>query len=133
MWSALNNFRNGALLFLRVAMGGFYIWLHGWSRLAGGIATWKKLGLPMKQIGITFFPEFWGFMVAFASTVAVILVILGFAFRPACLLILVTLGIAIVIGIESSGIAKTSHLIELAILVASLIFIGPGRYSFDKS
>ena len=39
MWKNLSNFSDVALLFLRVTLGGFFIWIHGWPKLAGGLAT----------------------------------------------------------------------------------------------
>ena len=137
MWSSLSKYRDGALLFLRVALGTFYIWLHGWQRLMGGkagaVAAWKQAGKMMKELGIDFAPAAWGFMGAMAATLAVVLMILGFWFRPACLYILITLAILFCIRIETgSTIGKLSDLIELAILLLSLLFIGPGKYSIDK-
>ncbi len=132
MWSSLNNCRDGGLLFLRVALGLFYIWIHGWGRLAGGVATWKKLGTPMKHIGIGFLPEVWGFIAACASTIGVVFLIIGFVFRPSALVIFITLTVAVIAGIAGSTIGKTSDIIEMAILVLGLLFIGPGRYSFGK-
>ncbi|MDB6173485.1 MAG: DoxX family protein [Chthoniobacteraceae bacterium] len=137
MWSSLSNYRDGALLFLRVGLGTFYIWLHGWSRLVGGkagaIATWKQAGRVMKDVGISFAPEAWGFMGAMASTLAVALVILGFWFRPACLYIFLVLIVMLSIGLETgSSLGKLSNAVQLAILVLSLLFIGPGKFSIDK-
>ncbi len=132
MWSSLGNYRDCALLFLRLALGIFYTWTHGWSQLAGGPSAWKHTGLAMKHIGISFAPTFWGFLAALAATGAIGFVILGLFFRPACLLIFLTLLVAASITIESVGIPRSSHTIELAILVLSLIFIGPGKYSVDK-
>ena len=133
MWSSLNQFRDGALLFLRLALGSFYIWLHGWSLMAGGVAGWKKAGWAMQHIGINFLPAAWGFMGAFAATVAIVLLILGLCFRPACLLILITLTVVAIARIKSGGVAGSYHSIEMAIVIFSLLFIGPGRYSFDKA
>jgi putative oxidoreductase len=137
MWSSLSNYRDGALLFLRVGLGVFYIWLRGWSRLVGGkagaVAAWTDAGHAMKDVGIAFAPVAWGFMGAMASTLAVALVIVGFWFRPACLYIFLTLAVILAIGFETGSTpGKLSTAIQLAILVFSLIFIGPGKYSVDK-
>lgn len=132
MWSSLGKYRDGALLFLRLALGTFYTWMHGWSQLAGGLPAWKKTGLAMKHIGITFAPGLWGFLAAIAATIAIGFLILGLFFRPACLLIFLTLLVAASITVESVGLARSAHTVEFAILVFSLLFIGPGRYSVDK-
>src|SRR3954462_15999301 len=99
MWSSLNNHRDGALLFLRIALGSFYIWIHGWARIAGGLTGWRHAGASMKVFGITFLPELWGFMGAFAATVGVLFLVLGLLFRPACLLITLTLAVVCIIGV----------------------------------
>ena len=94
MWKNLSNFRDGALLFLRVALGGFFIYAHGWPLLAGGLARWKVTGLAMRHLGISFWPGYWGFMAAFAESVGVGLLMLGLFFRPSALLLAVTLSVA---------------------------------------
>ena len=54
MWKNLSNYRDAALLFLRVTLGCEFIYLHGWPKLAGGLAKWKVVGAAMKHVGITF-------------------------------------------------------------------------------
>jgi putative oxidoreductase len=59
--------------------------------------------------------------------------ILGLFFRPACLLLAITMGVAANMHLgKGEGILAASHAIELGILFFSLLFIGPGRYSVDK-
>ena len=133
MWKNLSNFRDGALLFLRIAFGGFFIYAHGWPKLAGGLAKWKLLGaMGMKPLGITFWPGFWGFMAAFAESIGVGFLILGLFFRPSCLLLVVTMGVAALSEYRAHGLGEASHAIELALIFTALIFIGPGKYSIDK-
>ena len=133
MWKNLSNFRDGALLFLRIAFGGFFIYTHGWPKLAGGLAKWKLLGaMGMKPLGITFWPGFWGFMAAFAESIGVGFLILGLFFRPSCLLLVITMGVAALSEYRAHGLGEASHAIELALIFTALIFIGPGKYSIDK-
>ena len=68
MWKNLSNYRDAALLFLRITLGAEYIYVHGWPKLAGGLPKWKAVGAAMKHVGITFWPAFWGFMAAFSET-----------------------------------------------------------------
>ena len=133
MWSSLGKYREGALLFLRVALGAFFIYAHGWSKLAGGVREWKRLGGAMRHVGITFAPEFWGFLAAFSESIGAALIVIGFCFRPACLLLLITMTIASVSVANGGDLAKAAHPIEMAIVFFSLLFIGPGKYSVDKS
>ena len=133
MWKNLSNFRDGALLFLRIAFGGFFIYTHGWPKLAGGLAKWKLLGaMGMKPLGVTFWPGFWGFMAAFAESIGVGFLILGLFFRPSCLLLVITMGVAALSEYRAHGLGEASHAIELALIFTALIFIGPGKDSIDK-
>ena len=49
--TSLTKFRDWGLLFLRVALGSFYLYAHGWHKLAGGVGTWRELGLAMRSAG----------------------------------------------------------------------------------
>jgi len=137
MWSFLSRNRDAGLLFLRLALGAFFIWAHGWSKLAGGREMWHGIGSAMKHVGIDFWPTFWGFMATMAETLGVVLVMIGVAFRPACLLVAFTMGMA---GLHmwlmektfSGALREASHAWELGIVFFALIFIGPGKYSVDK-
>jgi putative oxidoreductase len=132
MWSKLSNYRDAALLLLRLTFGSFFIYVHGWPKLAGGLAKWKALGGAMKHFGITFWPGFWGFMAAFSESIGVALLILGLAFRPSCLLLVITMTVAAMSDYRAHGLGEASHALELALVFAALIFIGPGKYSIDK-
>ena len=132
MWKNLSNFRDGALLFLRVALGGFFIYAHGWPKLAGGLVKWRALGGAMKNLGIRFWPEFWGFMAAFSESIGVGLLILGLFFRPSALLLVITMSVAALSEYRAHGLGEASHALELALVFTVLIFIGPGKYSIDK-
>ena len=130
--TSLTRFREFGLLFLRVALGAFFIYVHGWPKLAGGLAGWEKLGHSMQVLHIHFAPAFWGFLAAFSESIGAALLLLGFLFRPACILLVITMTVASLTQIKH-GLAEASHPIELAILFFALIFIGPGKYSIDKS
>jgi len=132
--TSLTRFRDAGLLFLRVALGVFYLYVHGWHKLAGGVHAWHELGMAMRFVGIHFGYVFWGLMAALSETLGCVLVVLGFLFRPACLLLLITLLVAsaMLLG-TGKGWEAASHPVELAILFFSLLFIGPGKYSIDRS
>ena len=133
MWSSLGNYRDAALLFLRVALGSFFIYAHGWAKLAGGLPKWKELGKAMKHVGLDFWPAAWGFMAAFSESIGAGLIVLGLFFRPACVLILLTMTVAAAMLSQDGNLIKASHPIEMAIVFFTLLFIGPGKYSVDKS
>ena len=132
--TSLTRFRDTGLLMLRIALGLFFIYVHGWPKLAGGFAKWKELGHAMQVLHIHFTPVFWGFMAAFSESIGAAFFALGLFFRPSCILLVMTMSIASFLEIKSKhGINAASHPIELCILFFCLIFIGPGKYSIDKN
>ncbi|MDJ0625846.1 MAG: DoxX family protein [Candidatus Caenarcaniphilales bacterium] len=127
-----DKYTNFGLLFLRVAFGIMFLF-HGYPKIVGGVDEWIKLGQVMEMIGITFAPEFWGFMAAFAEFFGGILLILGFFFRPACLLLFCTMAMATTMHIlKGDEFNIFSHALEDAIVFFSLFFVGPGSFSIDK-
>jgi putative oxidoreductase len=130
MWSSLKNYSDGALLFVRVALGGLILWIHGWPKLAGGMASWKAYAA--RELHITLWPAFWGFLATFAETAGCTLLILGLLFRPSCLLLLLIMAVATVADYTSGGLRPAAHAMEMALFFLALLFVGPGRFSFDK-
>ncbi|WP_299754131.1 DoxX family protein [uncultured Pontibacter sp.] len=123
--------KNVGMLLLRVGIGIMFI-LHGWPKLAGGPELWKAIGQNMELLGISFAPSFWGFMAGFAEVVGGFLLMLGLLFRPAVLLLLITMIVATIRHVAGGdGFGGYSHALEAAILFFSLLFIGPGKYSID--
>jgi putative oxidoreductase len=129
----LSQYRDIGLLFLRLGIGTMMVF-HGWPKLAGGIHEWEKLGKAMGALGINVFPVFWGFSAAMVETVGGVLIVIGFCFRPVTILMTFNFIVATVL------IYKTSHQFlewsrpaEMLILFFSLIFIGAGKYSVDRS
>ncbi|HYR59170.1 MAG TPA: DoxX family protein [Chthoniobacteraceae bacterium] len=133
MWKNLSNFSDVALLFLRLALGSLIIWIHGWPKLAGGLAKWKAIGGAMKHVGITFWPAFWGFMCAFSESIGMGLIVLGLLFRPSCAMLVITMAVATVSELRMHhGWNGASHPLELALVFFALMFVGPGKYSVDR-
>lgn len=129
----LTKFRDFGLLFLRAGIGAAFIY-NSRGLMFGGPAAWHKLGLAVTYVGMHLWPTFWGFMAAFSQFFGAILLILGFCFRPATILLAITMAVAATMHLRSGdGFMKASWALEMAILFFSLIFIGPGRYSVDKS
>jgi len=131
--SWLSQYRDLGLLFLRVGIGTMMV-LHGWPKLAGGIHHWEKLGKATAHIGISFFPGFWGFSSAMIETIGGVLLVLGFCFRPVAILMTLNFVVASVVLYKTTDqFIEWSRPAELLILFFGLIFIGPGKYSIDRS
>ena len=132
MWKNLSNYRDAALLFLRITLGAEFIYVHGWPKLAGGLHRWKEVGAAMRHVGITFWPGFWGFMAAFSESIGAALLILGLFFRPSCLLLVITMIVAALSEYHAHSLGQSSHALELCLVFITLIFLGPGKYSIDQ-
>lgn len=130
----LNKYREGALLFLRVGLGIMFI-IHGAPKMLEGPDGWAQLGKAIGYVGLYGYPKFWGFMAAFSECFGGMFLILGLFFRPMCILLTLTMLVASTKMLKEKRDFQTvaSRPIELAIVFASLVVIGPGRYSIDKS
>lgn len=132
VFSKLGRFTDFGLLVMRAGLG-FMMILHGYPKLFSGPEKWGKLGGAMSNLGITYAPEFWGFMAAFAETIGGALLLLGFFTRPAALLLFFTMVVASMKHLYAGEtVMDASHSIELSFVFFALFIIGPGRYSIDK-
>lgn len=132
IWTSLNKYRDTGLLILRVGIGAMFIF-HGFPKISGGPDMWGKIGTTMGVFGVHFVPVFWGFMSSFAEFFGGIFLILGFLFRPACILLTINMFVASSMHLSrGQGLGIASHAIEAGILFLSLILIGPGKYSLDE-
>ncbi|HXV21874.1 MAG TPA: DoxX family protein [Desulfuromonadales bacterium] len=128
----LGKYREFGLLLLRLGIGAMFLY-HGWPKLVGGPEKWEKVGLAMQFAGVHAVPTAWGLAAALSEFAGGLCLILGLFFRPACLLLTITMAVAANMHLgKGEGILAASHAIELGILFFSLLFIGPGRYSVDK-
>ena len=132
LFSNLGNYKNFGLLIIRLALGIVLIY-YGLPALTGGINAWRGLGSSMKYVGIHFWPVVWGLLAALTETFGGFLVVIGLAFRPACLLLVATLVIAALSHFGKGGnFGDASQAIGDASVFAGLLFVGPGKYSIDK-
>ena len=128
----LGKNREAGLLLLRVSIGALFLILVA-PILTGGHVQWARLGGGMRYLGLHSHLQAWGFLVALLVCIAAVLVVFGLFFRLGllvCLVVAVIRAIGIVKG-TSLGVALPS--IELCLVLASLLFIGPGKYSVDKT
>lgn len=121
---------NVGLLFIRLGLGFFFFYFHGWSKLAGGPDLWISLGHNMGLFGIHFFPAFWGFASACIEFLAGILIFLGLFFRPATFFLTLNMIVASASMIHN-GATLFTYPIEIGIVIFSLLIAGPGKFSID--
>lgn len=118
------------LLVLRIGLG-IMLLFHGGPKLFGGPETWERIGSNMSLLGINFWFMFWGLLAALAEFVGGILLIAGIYFTPACVLLTLTMLVALIRHLSAGDpFSVYSHPLELAIVFLSLIITGPGRHVF---
>jgi putative oxidoreductase len=122
------------LLVIRLGIGLSMALFHGWGKISSP-DRWAGYGGQMERFGITFFPEFWGFMASFAEFGCSILIILGLFHRPATLLLAITMLVAAIRHITlpeddpNSGFSGASHAMEFLVVYVALFLTGPGKFS----
>jgi putative oxidoreductase len=127
----LAAYKSLGLLIARLGLGVSFV-LHGYPKMFGGPERWEQIGGAMRGVGIDVLPTFWGFMAAFAEFGGGILMILGFYFRPAVLLMAITMAVALRMHIgKGDPFGVYSHALELGIIFICLLFVGPGKLSVD--
>ncbi len=130
----LNPFLNMDLLVLILRLGiGAMFMVHGFSKISGGPATWMRLGQTVANMGIYFYPQWWGFIAAFAEFGGGFLMLSGLFFRPATFMMIIQMTVAFVKHKTSGDSIETaSHAIELWFVCLFLFMIGPGKFSIDS-
>lgn len=127
-----NEYRDEGLLLLRLGLGVMFL-LHGWPLLAGGPEKWAGLGGAMAALGIRGLPTLWGLAAALIEFCGGLCLILGAFFRPAVLLLAVTMAVAANHHLaRGDGLAGASHALELCIVFLGLSLTGPGRYGLRR-
>lgn len=121
-------------LVLRVGIGLMFVMVHGLPKLVGGMSMWKGLGGAFNRLlGVAFVPTFWGFLASVSEFGGGICLIVGVLFRPACTLMLFTLVIAVASIVRGGyGFNSVSQPVELAVVLISLLFTGPGRLTLPN-
>lgn len=118
------------LLFLRLGIGFSFVFIHGWPKLMGGVPKWEKLGANMSLVGISWMPVFWGFMAMAAEFFGGLCLILGVLVRPAAVLMLITMGIAITTHVTHGD--SYTDMAEIFIVCGGLLcllIMGAGNFS----
>jgi putative oxidoreductase len=125
----LTRYREAGLFILRAGLGCAFI-THGMVKILGGPDLWQKLAFATH---IRIAPVIAGFLVALVETVAGLLLILGYYFRVACILLIGTMMINLNYHYSLHHTFRDySYAVEAMVIFFSLILIGPGRHSVDR-
>jgi putative oxidoreductase len=132
MFKSLAKHSNLGLLIGRLGVGAIFI-VFGWQKLSGGQAAWTHYGHAMASLGIHFLPNVWGLVAALSEFAGGILVVLGVFFRPAAILIALTMLVACVSTFREHphNFTQYSRPIEIFSIMIVFLFVGPGKYSFE--
>lgn len=131
--SFLNNYRDLGLLLLRLGAGGVIALVHGYAKLVGGPSKWEAVGGAMSQFGINFLPVFWGFMAMASEFFGGLLLMIGLLHRWAAIFLTITMAVAAVTKISAEGLPAGAYPLVMLFVFASMIFLGPGKFSVDRS
>ncbi|MDD5565280.1 MAG: DoxX family protein [Candidatus Omnitrophica bacterium] len=124
--------RDIGLLILRVGIGVMFMY-HGFPKIIGGYAQWHELGKAMAIFGVTLVPSFWGFVSAFAEFFGGVFLVLGIFMRPFAALMAINMAVASSMHLsKGDGLFIASHAIEMAVVFAGLVFLGPGKFKLGK-
>ena len=129
----LAKYRESGLLLMRVGLGVLFIILTG-PVLLSGPSRWANFGSAIKNLGVHTNFAFWGFLGALMGCVGGALMIFGLFFRPGVLLVLIITLVHLLGAIDGAGSYRANlAAIELTLMLVGLLFVGPGKYSVDKS
>jgi putative oxidoreductase len=126
----LAKYREFGLLLLRVSLGVLFIIVVA-PVLMGGSGAWSRFGGGIRVLGFHSHFGVWGFLGALLTCAGAVLMIVGLFFRSG---VLVCLIIAL-LHVFAAGRNLHALLIpiELVAVLLSVLFIGPGKYSVDKT
>ncbi len=128
----LSKYSDVGLLIIRLVLGLMMIF-YGWPKLVGGPEKWEGLGGAMGNLGITFFPVFWGFMAAVTEVLGGALLATGFLTRYACIFLTFVMLVATVMKFSNGdGLAGAGHPLMIGAVFLGLIFVGAGKLSIDQ-
>lgn len=123
-------YQDFGLLVLRVGLGLMFIVFHGGPKILSGPEGWESLG---NQVGLDYFPHFWGFMAAFAESVGAFFLLIGLFTRYALLFLIATMVMAVTYHLgRGDGLDGSKYPIEMGIVFLAVFCVGAGRYSLDS-
>jgi len=128
----LAKYRETGLLLIRISIGVLFV-LYTAPPLIGGPTAWAHFGSGARHLGLDSHFQLWGFGGALFGCLGGVLMIFGLFFRIGVLLVLV-LAVAHAIAVETrSGFRVALPSIEMCLVLVGILFVGPGKYSVDKT
>jgi putative oxidoreductase len=135
MLTFLGKYSDYAPLAIRLLLGTTLVFSHGLPKLMEP-ERWESSGRAMANLGITFAPVFWGFMVGFTEALAGVLFWIGLAVRPSAALMLFVMFVAALQNVVNGGLAGLAggraHPIDFAAGALALMILGAGALSLDR-
>lgn len=128
----LAKYRETGLLIMRVSLGVLFIILTGPVLLAGP-SRWANFGSGIRALGLHSHFQFWGFLGATFGCLGGALMIFGLFFRPGILLVLAITIVHLLGALDGGTLRGNIAAVELALVLLALLFVGPGKYSVDKT
>jgi putative oxidoreductase len=137
MLKSLGKYGDYAPLALRLMLGTTLLFSHGIPKLMEGPERWEGSGRAMANLGITFAPMFWGFMVGATEALAGLLFWLGLAVRPTSVMMLFVMFVAALQNVVNAGglgglAGGRAHPIDFAAGCVALLILGAGAMSLDR-
>ena len=128
----LAKYADFGLLLLRVSIGVLFI-LYTAPALMGGPSAWTHFGAGARNWGLHSNLQLWGFLGALFGCAGGVLLIFGLFFRIGVLLLLI-LAVGHAIGVTKGASFRFAlPSIEICFVLAGILFVGPGKYSVDKT
>jgi len=128
----LAKYRETGLLLIRVSIGVLFL-IYTVPVLFGGPSAWSHFGAGARYWGFHSHFQLWGFLGSLFGCLGGVLMIFGLFFRIGVLLVLVlALGHAWSVY-KGSGFRIALASIELSFVLLGILFVGPGKFSVDKT
>ena len=132
IWTGLTKYSNTGLLIIRLGLGAAFM-MHGLGKFQGGEKVLTMVGSAMGNLGLTGGFYAFGVLAASSELLGGLLVLLGAFFRPACLMILSVLSMALLMHLKHGDSFNVfSHAAELLVVFLGLFLVGPGTLSVDR-